>query len=97
MVATINEGVAKYETLGRGREFVVSDRLRPEQKTAVRAVPRKWTGWCHCFHHFRAPTMPLSSYAFEGQVNAQVGGFLRYSRIAADLGQSAGRCTTFTA
>ena len=35
MVATVNEGIGKYETLGRGREFVVSDRLKPEQKAAV--------------------------------------------------------------
>ena len=38
MVSTINAGTGKYEALGRGREFVVSDRLRPEQKTAVLAV-----------------------------------------------------------
>lgn len=35
MVATINEGLGRYEPLGRGHEFVVSDRLRPEQKAAV--------------------------------------------------------------
>jgi len=38
MVATINDGIGKYESLGRAREFVVSDRLRPEQKAAVLAV-----------------------------------------------------------
>lgn len=38
MVATINEGVDKYQPLGRARDFAVSDRLRPEQKTAVLAV-----------------------------------------------------------
>ena len=38
MVATINEGIDKHQPLGRGRKFVVSDRLRPEQKTAVLAV-----------------------------------------------------------
>ena len=37
MVATINEGIGKYEALAR-REFLVSDRLRPEQRTAVLAV-----------------------------------------------------------
>ena len=35
MVRTINDGIAKYEPLGKGQEFVVSDRLRPEQKEAV--------------------------------------------------------------
>ena len=35
MVETVNEGIGKYEALGRGREFVVSDRLKPEQKAAV--------------------------------------------------------------
>jgi conjugative relaxase-like TrwC/TraI family protein len=38
MVATINEGIGKYQPLGRARDFVVSDRLRPEQKTVVLAV-----------------------------------------------------------
>jgi conjugative relaxase-like TrwC/TraI family protein len=38
MVATINEGIAQYQPLGRSCEFVVSDRLRPEQKTAVEAA-----------------------------------------------------------
>jgi conjugative relaxase-like TrwC/TraI family protein len=38
MVSTIDAGMGKYEALGRGREFVASDRLRPEQKTAVLAV-----------------------------------------------------------
>jgi ATP-dependent exoDNAse (exonuclease V) alpha subunit len=38
MVATINEGIEKYEPLGRSREFVVSDRLRPEQKQALLTV-----------------------------------------------------------
>lgn len=38
MVATINQGIEKFEPLGRAREFVVSDRLRPEQKQAVLAV-----------------------------------------------------------
>ena len=38
MVAIVNEGVGQYQSLGRSREFVASDRLRPEQKTAVLAV-----------------------------------------------------------
>jgi conjugative relaxase-like TrwC/TraI family protein len=38
MVATINAGIDRHEPLGRSREFVVSDRLRPEQKAAVLAV-----------------------------------------------------------
>jgi conjugative relaxase-like TrwC/TraI family protein len=38
MVSTIDAGMGKYEALGRGREFVASDRLRPEQKAAVLAV-----------------------------------------------------------
>jgi conjugative relaxase-like TrwC/TraI family protein len=38
MVATINEGMGQYQPLGRSFDFVVSDRLRPEQKTAVLAV-----------------------------------------------------------
>jgi conjugative relaxase-like TrwC/TraI family protein len=38
MVATINEGAGQYRPLGRAHEFVASDRLRPEQKTAVLAA-----------------------------------------------------------
>jgi conjugative relaxase-like TrwC/TraI family protein len=38
MVSTIDAGMGKYEALGRGREFVASDRLRPEQRIAVLAV-----------------------------------------------------------
>ena len=38
MVATIDGGMGQYQALGRGREFVASDRLRPEQKQAVQAV-----------------------------------------------------------
>ncbi len=38
MVATINDGVDKHQALGRSREFVVSDRLNPEQKSALLAV-----------------------------------------------------------
>ncbi len=35
MVAAINDGVGKYEPLGKGHAFVASDTLRPEQKEAV--------------------------------------------------------------
>jgi conjugative relaxase-like TrwC/TraI family protein len=35
MVQAINDGVGKYEPLGKGQRFVASDTLRPEQKTAV--------------------------------------------------------------
>jgi hypothetical protein len=38
VVATINEGIGRHPALGRAREFVASDLLRPEQKTAVLAV-----------------------------------------------------------
>jgi hypothetical protein len=38
MVETVNRGVAAYRRLGGSREFVVSDRLRPEQKHAVLIV-----------------------------------------------------------
>ena len=38
MVATVNDGIGKYQPLGRGQEFVMSDRLRPEQKVAVQTV-----------------------------------------------------------
>ncbi|MGA7409700.1 MAG: AAA family ATPase [Bryobacteraceae bacterium] len=38
MVATINEGIGQYQPLACSFDFVVSDRLRPEQKTAVLAV-----------------------------------------------------------
>jgi conjugative relaxase-like TrwC/TraI family protein len=38
MVAAINEGIDKHQALGRSREFVVSDRLRPEQKAALQTV-----------------------------------------------------------
>jgi conjugative relaxase-like TrwC/TraI family protein len=37
MVKTINQGIGNYQPLGRP-DFVVSDRLRPEQKAAVLAV-----------------------------------------------------------
>jgi conjugative relaxase-like TrwC/TraI family protein len=38
MVAAINAGMDQHQSLGRGRAFVVSDTLRPEQKQAVHAV-----------------------------------------------------------
>jgi conjugative relaxase-like TrwC/TraI family protein len=38
MVAVVNDGMNKYEPLGRSGGFVVSDRLRTEQKIAVQAV-----------------------------------------------------------
>src|SRR5450755_948309 len=38
MVAMIDAGVDKFKPLGRGRAFVPSDRLRAEQKEALRAV-----------------------------------------------------------
>jgi conjugative relaxase-like TrwC/TraI family protein len=38
MVATVNQGIGKFEALGRDRQFVVSDRLKPEQKAAVIGV-----------------------------------------------------------
>ena len=38
MIATINKGVGHFQPLGRGREFVTSDRLRPEQKHAVETI-----------------------------------------------------------
>ena len=37
LVALINEGIGQHEPLG-GRNFVVSDRLKPEQKAAVSGV-----------------------------------------------------------
>jgi conjugative relaxase-like TrwC/TraI family protein len=38
MVEAINRGQGRYRRLGGAEEFVVSDRLRPEQKHAVQAV-----------------------------------------------------------
>ncbi len=38
MVASINESLGQYQPLGRSFDFVVSDRLRREQKAAVLAV-----------------------------------------------------------
>ncbi len=37
-MATINAGVDRHQALGRGRDFIAADTLRPEQKTAVLAV-----------------------------------------------------------
>ena len=38
MVETINQALGRHERLGRTNEFIASDRLRPEQKTAVLSV-----------------------------------------------------------
>ena len=38
MVQTINEGQGRFSRLGGATEFVISDRLRPEQKHAVQVV-----------------------------------------------------------
>jgi len=38
MVATVNEGIRKYEALGRGREFVPSPKLKEQQRAAVVAA-----------------------------------------------------------
>ena len=38
MIAAINRGVGAFDPLGRGRFFVASDSLRPEQKNAVEFV-----------------------------------------------------------
>jgi AAA domain len=38
MVAAVNSGINQYRPVGRSGGFVVSDRLRTEQKVAVRAV-----------------------------------------------------------
>jgi conjugative relaxase-like TrwC/TraI family protein len=38
MVAAINEGINEYQPLGRSRDLLLSDRLRPEQKAAIEAV-----------------------------------------------------------
>jgi conjugative relaxase-like TrwC/TraI family protein len=38
MVAAVNDGMNKYQPLGRSGGFVVSDQLRTEQKIAVQAV-----------------------------------------------------------
>jgi ATP-dependent exoDNAse (exonuclease V) alpha subunit len=38
IVATVNRGIGRFEPLGAGKEFIASDRLRPEQKRAVEFV-----------------------------------------------------------
>jgi conjugative relaxase-like TrwC/TraI family protein len=38
MVDAVNRGIGKFEPLGKDRQFVASDRLNPEQKSAVEAV-----------------------------------------------------------
>ena len=38
MIAVVNGGVARFEPLGGNEKFVISDRLRPEQKQAVEFV-----------------------------------------------------------
>ena len=38
MIAVVNHGVDRYDRLGKGREFELSDHLRPEQRRAVEAV-----------------------------------------------------------
>ena len=38
MIALVNRGIGPFDPLGAGREFIASDRLRPEQKKAVEFV-----------------------------------------------------------
>jgi AAA domain/TrwC relaxase len=38
MIAVVNHGVDRYDRLGKGRDFEISDQLRPEQRCAVEAV-----------------------------------------------------------
>jgi conjugative relaxase-like TrwC/TraI family protein len=38
IVATVNRGIGRFEPLGAAKEFIASDRLRPEQKHAVEFV-----------------------------------------------------------
>src|SRR6266567_2944151 len=38
MIAVVNRGVDRYDCLGKGRDFELSDNLRPEQRRAVEAV-----------------------------------------------------------
>jgi len=38
MIAVVNQGVDRYDRLGKGRDFELSDQLRPEQRRAVEAV-----------------------------------------------------------
>ena len=38
MIATIDQGIRRYEPLGKGQQFVISDHMRPEQKEALLAI-----------------------------------------------------------
>ncbi len=38
MIDAVNRGQGSFEPLGKGREFIASDRLRPEQKKAVEFI-----------------------------------------------------------
>jgi conjugative relaxase-like TrwC/TraI family protein len=38
MIAVVNQGVGRYDRLGKGRDVELSDQLRPEQRRAVEAV-----------------------------------------------------------
>ena len=38
MIAAVNDGRRQYQPLGKGQEFVVSDRMRPEQKEALLTI-----------------------------------------------------------
>ena len=38
MIAAVNDGRRQYQPLGKGQEFVVSDRMRPEQKAALLTI-----------------------------------------------------------
>jgi primosomal protein N' len=38
MIAVVQQGVDRYDRLGKGRDFELSDHLRPEQRRAVEAV-----------------------------------------------------------
>jgi hypothetical protein len=38
MIAVVNHGVDRYDRLGKGRDFELSDHLPPEQRRAVEAV-----------------------------------------------------------
>jgi conjugative relaxase-like TrwC/TraI family protein len=44
MIAAINRGVGAFDPLGRGRFFVASDSLRPEQKSAIESMLRSRDG-----------------------------------------------------
>lgn len=38
MIAVVNRGLDRYDHFGKGRDFELSDHLRPEQRHAVDAV-----------------------------------------------------------